>query len=193
LIRDHQYDNSRDLAPLDERTNAVDNLEMVDHFLRTLPNPICWKWAIIALHQALYGYAIAAVHGTDPLSVRKNPADPDSLLISIWEALHRTKDPLFSSPGGKPLVTSQDEDHAIERLVKEFRNGFEHFAPAGWSIDVSGMSQIFVHILRVIKGIAIGTHSIRFYDDLEEHRLHEALSRVTTMLQSNLPTANKVL
>jgi len=174
---------------LDERTNALDNLEMCDYVLRTLPDPIRWKWAIITLHQALYGFAVAAVKGTDALSVLKNPADLNSHLISIWEAVRRTKDQSYIGPSGQPLVISKEEEHAIERLVNEFRNGFEHFAPTGWSIEVSGMSRILAHILRVIQGIAIGTHALRFYDINEERRLHEALSRVASVLQVSLPAA----
>ena len=38
---------------LDELENAINNLEMVKYFLEELDDPIRWKWATIALHQAL--------------------------------------------------------------------------------------------------------------------------------------------
>ena len=44
--------------------NLIDNLEMVAHFLKA-PIPYKWKWAVIALHQALYGALIASLQGTD--------------------------------------------------------------------------------------------------------------------------------
>jgi hypothetical protein len=168
---------------LDERSNALDNLRMCEHFLRALPDSIRWKWAIVALHQALYGFAIAAVQGTDASSVRKNPDDPNSHLISIWEALRRAKDPRYLRPGGIPLVTTPEEDKALNRLVSEFRNGFEHFAPAGWSIEVSGMHEILGRVLRLIEGVAIGTQSVRYWDDAEEQEARDAVARVAKALR----------
>ena len=76
---------------LDEVENAIDNLEACGLFLQEFPEPIRWKWAIIALHQALYGFAVAAIQGSDSTSVLKNPADHSSQLISFWEALKRTR------------------------------------------------------------------------------------------------------
>jgi len=50
---------------LDEIENAIDNLEMVQHFLEHIPSDLKWKWTIISLHQALYGFLICALQGTD--------------------------------------------------------------------------------------------------------------------------------
>jgi hypothetical protein len=168
---------------LDERINALDNLRMCAHFLRTLDEPIRWKWAIVALHQALYGYAIAAVQGSDACSVLKKPSDPTSDLISIWEALKRAKDPGYLWPGSAPLVTTAQEDEAVERLVGEFRNSFEHFVPAGWSIEVSGFPTILGHTLRVLEAIAVGSGSVRYYEPDEEEAVKDAIREVRQALQ----------
>jgi hypothetical protein len=58
-------ENNGDWLRPDELSNAIDNLEMCGHFLATLPHPVRWKWGILALHQAIYGFAICAVKGTD--------------------------------------------------------------------------------------------------------------------------------
>jgi hypothetical protein len=172
---------------LDERTNALDNLEMADHFIHSLPEPIRWKWAIIALHQALYGFAVAAVQSTDSLSVLKNPDDPESHLISIWEALRRAKDSRYLRSDGTPLIVTEDEEVAIQRLVTEFRNSFEHFKPAGWSVDVSGMPRIVGRVVAVVHRIAIGTQSVRFDDADEDQRLRDAFARLGEELNVALP------
>ena len=174
---------------LNERTNALDDLCMCEHFLRALPDPIRWKWAIIALHQALYGFALAAVQGTDATSVRKHPDRPDSHVISVWEALRRAKDPRHLWPGGTPLSTTPEEDQSLNRLVSEFRNGFEHFAPAGWSIEVTGMPMILGRVLRIIEGVAIGTGSVRYWDDAEEREVREAIARVAAALRPDSAAA----
>lgn len=50
---------------LDERENAIDNLEMAAYFLENIHTNMKWKWEIIAIHQALYGFLICALQGTD--------------------------------------------------------------------------------------------------------------------------------
>ena len=149
---------------LDERSNALDNLKMCEHVLSHLPDPIRWKWAIIAMHQALYGFALAAIQGTNCNSVRRDPTNPESHVIPVRVALGRAKNAQYLWPDGTPLVTTPEEEHAVERVVNEFRNGFEHFAPAAWSIEVSGMPGLLSGVLRVVEGIAIGTNSVRYWD-----------------------------
>ncbi|HET6679789.1 MAG TPA: hypothetical protein VFG84_01200 [Gemmatimonadaceae bacterium] len=165
----------------------MDNLEMCSRFLRELDEPIRWKWAIIAAHQALYAFAVMAVQGTDACSVLERPEDPSSRLISFWEALKRAKDPKYLWSGTTPLVTTPEEDRALERVVKEFRNGFEHFAPAGWSIEVSGMPALLGRVLRVIHGVSIGAQSGHVYDADEAVRLRNALGAAAVELGMELP------
>ena len=42
----------------------IDNVEMVAHFLES-PISYKWKWATIALHQALYSALICTLQGSD--------------------------------------------------------------------------------------------------------------------------------
>jgi hypothetical protein len=53
-----------DYFDLNEIDNAIDNLEMITHFLNS-SFAFKWKWVCIALHQALYGFTIAALQGSD--------------------------------------------------------------------------------------------------------------------------------
>jgi hypothetical protein len=57
--------STRDYFDFDEIDNAIDNLEMVAHFLNST-FAFKWKWVCIALYQSLYGLAIAALGGNDP-------------------------------------------------------------------------------------------------------------------------------
>jgi hypothetical protein len=174
---------------LDESTNALDNLEMCSYFLRNLPNPIRWKWAIIAIQQALYGFAVAAVQGTDQGSVRKRPEDPESRLISIWEALKRAGDPANLWPGTTPLMMSPAEEKALQRVVSEFRNGFEHFGAQSWSIEVAGLPALLAHVLAVVQRIALKAQSPHRYEDGDLERLRVALASAATELGVVLPAA----
>ena len=50
-----------DVLTFNETTNAFDYLVRASGFIQEVPsNPESWKWVIIALHGALYGFAISA-------------------------------------------------------------------------------------------------------------------------------------
>lgn len=55
-----------------EETNAIDYLEQTHgHILRTEGEPFAWKWVVITLHGALYGFAVCAVKAGDPSRVTR--------------------------------------------------------------------------------------------------------------------------
>jgi len=162
---------------LDQLENAIDSLEMVRHFLISLHGHIRWKWATIALHQALYGFAVCATKPTDSSWALKKPDDPESQLVDIWTALKRARDPTWMPRyDWVPLVTSPAEDEAIERIVTEFRNEFEHFRPKAWAIEVSGMPELFQDVLRVIRHLALDSNTVTYVDDeLRDRVSHEII------------------
>ena len=52
---------------LTEESNALDYLEKASFFIKqTESDNVAWKWVIISLHGALYGFAICACKGTNP-------------------------------------------------------------------------------------------------------------------------------
>lgn len=165
---------------LDELENAIDNLEMAAHFLEQVPSEKKWKWTIIAIHQALYGFAICSVQGTDASwLIDKRSKKDEEKLISVWEALKRAKDARWMHLGiSQPLVTTPDEDAAIERLIKEFRNEFEHFRPKHWSIEVSGMPDIIARVLRVIRFLALESNCVVYPAEDEENRTQQILAKI---------------
>jgi hypothetical protein len=145
---------------IDERGNAIDSLEMAGVFLEQIPPLIKWKWVIIAMQQALYGFAILAIKGTYP---RKRVMGKDGKrLITIWEALRRCEDPQWMKQhrDSKVLARTQEEATAIRFLVSEFRNNFEHFQPAAWSIEVSGMPRVVNHVIHVIRFLALESNNV---------------------------------
>lgn len=74
---------------------------MTAFFLEHLPEATKWKWVVISLHQALYGFLICALRG----SSWRNVLDKNGRLIGIWEALRRAKDQIYMTPvAGTPLV-----------------------------------------------------------------------------------------
>lgn len=72
---------------IDETENAVDYLEKAGAF-HASRDPNRWKWLVISLHGALYGFAICAIQGTDPSRVTEVTKRGEKL-ISLDEALKR--------------------------------------------------------------------------------------------------------
>lgn len=66
------------------------------------------------------------------------------------------------------LNLSDSQKESIKLLKSVFRNGFEHFKPKGWSIEVHGMPQIAIDILEVIKFLALQTNTYVHLSDTEE-------------------------
>lgn len=55
---------------LTEKTNALDYLEKACYFIsQTETDVFAWKWVILALYGALYGFAICACQGTNRYNV----------------------------------------------------------------------------------------------------------------------------
>ena len=69
-------------------TNALDYLERAGEFIAQVEsNPRAWKWVILCLHSALYGFAISACKSTDSESVVKTTKKGKRHLISLDDAL----------------------------------------------------------------------------------------------------------
>ena len=104
-------------------------------------------------------------------------------LISLDEALRRAKQKEYlpSLVNSQPLVTTAEEDDAIYKLTKEFRNEFEHFAPKGWLVLSSGMPAIVSSLLRVIRFLGIESNFVAM--SLEQEQCFKtALSKVEQLL-----------
>jgi hypothetical protein len=100
-----------DRFEIDEVENLIDNLEMVAHFLEA-PITYKWKWAAIALHQALYGALISTLQGSDARqTVVDRQKDTGKAVM-----LHVNRIPIdvIASSFGK------DEDTIREWLTKPF-------------------------------------------------------------------------
>ena len=79
---------------LSEETNALDYLEKAARFIReTEQNRLAWKWVVLALHGALYGFAICACQGTNYENVTVRTKSGELKLIPFGKALDRCQDP----------------------------------------------------------------------------------------------------
>lgn len=170
---------------LDELENAIDNLEMIVFFLTNIKSEKKWKWITLATHMALYGFAICGANIPPYQKVIKtSKRKPDGQLISIWDAIDKLKVPV---PLGYPndlfpiLNLTESQEIAINTLVNDFRNNFEHFKPVGWSISEDCFPKMILEVIRVIKFIALESRRVNAGIN-DEDRIKMAIESIERMV-----------
>jgi hypothetical protein len=169
---------------LSEEKNAIDYLEKAAIFIKSVSeNYNDWKWVIIGLHGALYGFAIAACRGTDSRSVVTKKGH----LISFWQALKRCQDPNHMKMliHSKHPILTENQKGSIEALKSEFRNEFEHFKPKGWSIEIHGMPEIAIDVLEVIRFLALETNTYVHLNEDNQNLVEQLIENSIAILKDS--------
>lgn len=174
---------------LTEETNALDYLERAACFIReTEQNQLAWKWVVLALHGALYGFAICACQGTNYENVTVQTKKGERKLISFGKALERCQDPncMGMLIGSQPLVLSVSQLESIQLLKNELRNKMEHYVPSGWSIEIHGMPQIAIDALDVIRFLAVDTHTYIHLKQTQIKRIKSCVFQSKKLLKNTM-------
>lgn len=175
----------------DEYSDALYSLRHAAFFCaETARDRTMWKWAIIALHNALQGAMICHLSGTAGLGA----LEKDSIKAALdWHEGDRMgqsqpypkekvapANVLFKRLSGQasthegaggPIKTSKQEVSSFERL-HALRNDFSHFTPKSWIIETSGLAQIFGGISQILLRILDAGFAFRHADPalIEEAR-----------------------
>ncbi|MCU0342402.1 MAG: hypothetical protein MUF28_01115 [Ignavibacterium sp.] len=142
----------------DEQTNALDYLEKCFSFLKTVEyEPQNWKWVIITLHSALYGFAVSACKGMNSDSVITRTKSGHERLVDFDEALKRCQDPTWMrvNINYEEFKFSHNQLKSIRKLHKALRNNFEHFTPKSWSIELHSFPDMVYDCFEVIRLLII--------------------------------------
>ena len=146
---------------IDELTNALNYLQMLNQFvLKVNEDPFYWKWIMITLHGAMYGFAVSTIRGTNAdivvLQTRKGER-----LISFNEALKRCQDKSQMQYAllKEVLKLNDSKKDSIRKMKDLFRDEFIHFKPKGQSIEVHYFIDIVIDGLDVIRFLGIQTYS----------------------------------
>lgn len=169
---------------LSEEKNAIDYLGKAAFFIKSVSeNYNDWKWVIIGLHGALYGFAIAACRGTDSRSV----VTKRGRLISFWQALKRCQDPnnMKMLIHSKHLILTENQKESIEAFKSVFRNEFEHFKPKGWSIEIHGMPEIAIDVLEVIRFLALETNTYVHLNEDDRNLVEQLIENSIVVLKNS--------
>src|SRR5579884_29565 len=141
-----------------EESNALDYLEKAVSFIESaFERPLDWKWVILSVHAALYGFMICILKGTNPDNVCTTTKDGHRRLIDFREALKRCQQSKWMSVSGfgSVLKLTHNEKMALGMIHDEFRNQFLHYCPTLWSIEVTGMPMVVTYALDVLRRIAL--------------------------------------
>lgn len=171
-----------------EETNALDYLERAGEFIKaTSSDPKAWKWVILSLHGALYGFAISACKGSDYQSVVKKTKKGHERLITLDEALTMCQDAKWMGTlhGGLALNQSDSQKDSIRRLKATLRNNFEHYIPGGWSIEMHGFPRITMDILDVIRFLAVDTTRYQHLNQAQRKRVKSIIFQSKNLLNSS--------
>jgi hypothetical protein len=171
-------------------TNALDFLERAGEFIRQTESDItAWKWVILALHGALYGFAIAACRSTDLENIIHRTKKGVERLISLDEALRICQDGKWMGTlyGGKPLELTDSQKYSIRKLSKSLRNNFEHYIPKGWSIEIYGLASIAMDMLDIIRFLSVETFRYQHLNQSQRRRVKSIIYQSKRLLKkSNL-------
>lgn len=143
-----------------EESNALDYLDKAVEFIhRAETNPPDWKWVILALHGAIYGFMICALKGTDPDRVTFEVRPDEKRLISFVKALEWCQDPkrMTMTTESKALCLSAEQKRSLDLIQGHFRNAFVHYQPALWSIELHGMPPVVVDALEIVRFLSLET------------------------------------
>lgn len=183
-----------------EESNAIDYLEKAYYFLTLVKqNPINWKWVILALHGALYGFAICTLQGVRPELVyrginlqqtidgvdsQKKQPKKKLMLESLDGALHKCQDSQIMSMliCGRPLVLTTSQKASIKEMTKGLRNPFVHYIPKLWIILTERLPHISNDVLDVISFLATKTGTNPHVAQ-ERHKIEGLIHKCKTVLK----------
>jgi hypothetical protein len=167
---------------LSEHLNALDYLERTAQFVQEAEDDLRgWKWAVIALHGALYGFAICACQGSNP----DNVLNKKGRLIDFWTAIRTCRDRQWMGLHSycDPLELSAGQERSIKFLADALRNPFMHFIPMGWTIEVHGLPRIAIDVLQVIRFLALNTQATVFLAPPQRKRAIRAIEGTVRYLK----------
>jgi len=181
-----EIDRSR-FMELSEEINALDYLEKTCFFITQAKNDtMAWKWVILSIHLAIYGFAICALKGTcAPLTVMYKNKKDEEMLISFPKAIERCQKAEYMrmTVWSKPLVVTEEQQKSIDKMHKVFRNNFEHFAPCGWIIEISGMPKIVTDCLEVARFLALDTGNYTNLTSKQKEKIKHLINQANLDLE----------
>ena len=186
----------------DEFQEAVISLEVLsDQLPKVLIDDHHWKWAIIGLHNALQGFMVLALTGTNGLNAltekcakewlaayergdRTSPKRKLDSFLNLYKKIQSDNHMgIYNiSVSFKP---KNSQEHSIKKL-NALRNEFIHFVPQGWMLELDGLPQIVEDCLSIIHFLAFECGNVFWHNETLEKQTRayiDSARSVTTSMK----------
>ena len=177
----------------DERLDAVASLEILAELLpRTLSIPHLWKWVLLSLHNALQGFMVLALQGTNALAVLTEETarawmeayEADTVptkrprldkFMALYDKIK--SDAMLTLAHSRIFVPSTEQDGNVERLNSD-RNSFVHYVPALSLMDARVWTKITLDVVPIIEFLALESNNVMFYESGQREKVKALCSLI---------------
>lgn len=181
----------------DETEESVSALEMLrDSLVKVNEDVYQWKWAVIAAHNALQGFMVLALRNGNNLAVMSEKAAgqwleayreekplPEERLDSFLNLYKKIQgEYMLTLVTAKKLNATPKQSRSTKKL-NELRNEFIHFVPKGWSLEVSGLPEICLHVMEIIKFLGWESNNILWYKPALRAKAELLMSEINVVLK----------
>lgn len=182
----------------DEQVEAAGALETANQAATHVATEVYqWRWVILALHNALQGFMVIALRGSDGLAPLRND------IAAAWLKAYRANEPppkekldsflsLYSKiKGGRmrqyihsvSFQSQGSQDWSVKKL-NDLRNDFVHFLPRSWSLEVSGLPKICRDCVDIVEFLGWKCGNVHWSDSSVGQRALHAIGELRSELQA---------
>lgn len=179
---------SGNLLIIDEKLILCDSLKQLNSFLHQIQkDKMFWRWAIIALHSALYQAMILTLQGSNYERVlelcRGCKKTRSGKLISFEDAFKwiSQEKKMRRFVVSERFVPSKKHKKAMRLINKELRNRFVHFVPQIWIINTKEFQEVFKSCLEIIRFCLFESGNISWSEN-EKKPYNDLLIKISACL-----------
>lgn len=183
----------------DESQEAVLALQLVSEQLTHLEstgNSHYWTWVIVGLHNALQGFMVLALRGTNNMNVltedcarewlaayeRGEGGYPKQKLDSFLNLYKKIQSERMRIYVNSQVFKSSGTQNRSVKILNSFRNDFIHFVPKGWAIELSGLPRIVADCLNIISFLAFDSGNVYWHERILETQTKVLLEKAKQTL-----------
>ena len=166
---------------LSEESNAIDYLAKIYEFLDAVKddrirNRVTWKWVIIALHGAIYGFAVCSATGSSSEPLVKTTKKGKNFLVPFDEVIKLCKK-------DRGLALEQSEEDALTRLKDIYRNQLQHYVPLEWSIEIHDFPVVTMEGLSIIRKLYDKSSMYSHFSTHQHRKIKSFLHRSERLIE----------
>ena len=142
--------------------NALDYLRKTNAAVRAFGrDPVAWKWALLSLHGAVYGYAIEALQAANPDRVMVRVPDGSRVSIPFSEAVKRIADPgwMATNVRSSPWRGGAQPQSALS-ILDQYVAHFLGVMPSTWVFEEHDALMACIDALEVVRFLVVDSNNV---------------------------------